>query len=100
MKPFQPGQKLICHLQKRPINDFGSLSYLARNLQFAHGFSLVAIVCRFVVDLLFVVCLLFPPVFDAFHPFDAQDGQAAILKRLGQSEEYEPEHPFGGSADG
>jgi hypothetical protein len=34
--PFQPGQKFMCQRQKRPANDFGLLSYLERNLQFAH----------------------------------------------------------------
>jgi hypothetical protein len=30
---FQPGQKLICQRQNRPISDFGLLSYFARSLQ-------------------------------------------------------------------
>jgi hypothetical protein len=40
---FHPGQKPICQRQKRPANDFGLLSYLARNLQFTHGMLFLSI---------------------------------------------------------
>lgn len=36
---FQPGQKLICHLQKRPIRDLGFSSYFFLKVQFEHLYS-------------------------------------------------------------
>ncbi len=40
---FQPGQKLMCHLQNRPINDLGFLSYFALIGQSLHLLSIVVI---------------------------------------------------------
>ena len=33
---FHPGQKLICHRQKRPAKDLGFVSYLALRVHSAH----------------------------------------------------------------
>jgi hypothetical protein len=36
MYPFQPGHQLACHRHKRPRNELGLLSYLARNAHPSH----------------------------------------------------------------
>ncbi len=43
---FHPGHQLMCQRQKRPANDFGLLSYLARKPQFSHWFFCFFIFCR------------------------------------------------------
>lgn len=80
----------MCQRQKRPISDLGFLSYLARNLQLAHGFSLFDAIL-----LLFGFSFFSPPVLNAFHPFHAYNREAAVLECLGQSEEDHPEHSLG-----
>ena len=39
---FQPGQKLMCHLQILPSRDFGFLSYIFLILQFSHIFMAIS----------------------------------------------------------
>ena len=43
---------------------------------------------------------IFPPIFQSLDTLHTQNGQSAVLGRLGQPEEDEPQHPFGGCRDG
>jgi hypothetical protein len=52
MYTFHPGQKLMCHLQNLPANDFGFSSYLIRMVQFSQLFSAI-------VDLIYWLYFLF-----------------------------------------
>ena len=52
------------------------------------------------LSLLSLVFAIFPPIFQSLDTLHAQNGQSAVLGRLGQPEEDEPQHPFGGRRDG
>ena len=52
------------------------------------------------LSLLSLVFAIFPPIFQSLDTLHAQNSQSAVLGRLGQPEENEPQYPLGGCRDG